>query len=116
MDAGGGSEEGKQDPTMGRLPNALWTLFELYHHGDKSRIHACRLHRAFALLFYRSSWTQEELTKKEDKAQPYIARRLLFGRFLNFMPTGINPEFMPPGRAGEEGKRLDARGVGQKRK
>jgi hypothetical protein len=50
-----------------------------------------------AELFYRSGWMQEELAKKEGKPQPYISRTLRFGRFLNFMPTGINSESAPNG-------------------
>jgi hypothetical protein len=45
-----------------------------------------------AALFYRSNWTQEQLARKEKQSQAYIARRLLFARFLNFMPHGINSE------------------------
>jgi len=33
--------------------------------------------------------------EKEGKSQPYIVRQLCFGRFLNFMPFGINPESLP---------------------
>jgi hypothetical protein len=45
-----------------------------------------------ATLFYQSGWTQERLAEKEGKSRPYITRLLLFGRFLNFVPIGTNPE------------------------
>jgi hypothetical protein len=45
-----------------------------------------------ALLFARSNWTQEQLAEKEGKSQFWISKRLLFGRFLNFIAKDINPE------------------------
>lgn len=54
-----------------------------------------RRDQSLARLFARSGWTQEKLAKKEGKGQSWIARRLLFGRFLNFMPVGINAENLP---------------------
>jgi hypothetical protein len=35
------------------------------------------------------------LAKKEGKKQPWVSKRMLFGRFLNFIPTGINSETVP---------------------
>jgi hypothetical protein len=43
-------------------------------------------------LFYKSRWTQEELAVKEGKSQSWVARQLLFGRFLTNMPNGITVE------------------------
>jgi hypothetical protein len=37
-----------------------------------------------AALFHRSNWTQEQLAKKEGKAQSWVARRLLFGRLTEW--------------------------------
>lgn len=45
-----------------------------------------------ARLFYRSGWTQEQLATAEGKSQKWVSRRLLFGRFLGFIPTGIFPK------------------------
>jgi hypothetical protein len=42
-----------------------------------------------------SGWTQKQLAKKEGKDRAYIARRLLFGRFLSFVPTGTNAQTLP---------------------
>jgi hypothetical protein len=68
-------------------------LHELY--GQSSAEAAAKRDQALALLFYRSGWTQEELAKKEDKSQSQIQRQLLFGRFLNFTPKGVNLESAP---------------------
>jgi hypothetical protein len=46
----------------------------------------------FGRVFHRSNWTQEQLAKKEGTTQRWIGRRLLFGRFLDFRPTGLNAE------------------------
>ena len=60
------------------------------------RKHAgARFDQELATLFYRSGWTQEQLAKKEGKSQQHIQRHLLFGRFLNFTPFGVNPENTP---------------------
>jgi hypothetical protein len=64
-------------------------------YGDSSVEAAAKRDQAMALLFARSNWTQEELAAKEGKSQGYIARRLRFGQFLTFMPTGINAESLP---------------------
>ena len=54
-----------------------------------------RIDETLAKLFAWSGWTQEELATKEHKAPQHIARALRFGRFLNFSPTGENPETLP---------------------
>jgi len=51
-----------------------------------------RWEQDLALLFARSGWTQEKIAKKEGKGQQWISRRLIFGRFLTFTPTGVNAE------------------------
>jgi hypothetical protein len=35
------------------------------------------------------------LAAKERKSQQWISRRMLFGRFLSFTPTGVNAETLP---------------------
>ena len=40
----------------------------------------------------RSGWTQDELAKVEGAKPQYVARRLVFGRFLSFSPSGRNPQ------------------------
>jgi hypothetical protein len=51
--------------------------------------------QAWAQLFLRTGWPQEKLAEKEGKSQSWVARRLTFGRFLHFMPMGINPDSPP---------------------
>jgi hypothetical protein len=48
--------------------------------------------QALAKLFYRSGWTPKELAKKEGRERSYIARKLLFGRFLDFVSTNSNAQ------------------------
>jgi hypothetical protein len=43
-----------------------------------------RWEQELASLFYRSGWTQDELAKKEEKTQQWVALRIRFGRFLAF--------------------------------
>ena len=54
--------------------------------------------QALASLFYRSEWTQERLAKAEKRDRSYIARRLLFGRFLSVVPIGTFPRNLTEGR------------------
>lgn len=51
--------------------------------------------QALAKLFARSGWTQEKLAEKEGESPRHIGRRLTFGQFLNFWPTGQNAETPP---------------------
>lgn len=44
--------------------------------------------RALATLYAKSGWTQERLAEREGKQQPWVAKRLCFGRFLNSIPSG----------------------------
>ena len=61
-------------------------------YGDSSQQAGAKRDQALAKLFYRSGWMQEELAKVEGVTQKTISQRLLFGRFLNFIPAGINLE------------------------
>lgn len=45
--------------------------------------------RDLARLFVESGWTQERIAEQIGKEQSWVSRHLCFGRFLNFMPTGI---------------------------
>jgi hypothetical protein len=51
--------------------------------------------QAWAALFVRSGWTQDQLAAAEGKSQAYVSLRVLFGKFLVFITTVINPEFAP---------------------
>jgi hypothetical protein len=70
-------------------------------YGDKAKEASAKRDQALATLFARSGWTQEELAAKETHitgkrvSQPYISQRLVFGRFLGFIATAINDEWMP---------------------
>jgi len=66
-------------------------------YGDSSIEAAALRDQALAALFHRSGWTQEQLAGKEGKERSYIARRLLFGKFLAFVSTGHNSEKPPRG-------------------
>lgn len=59
--------------------------------GQKVNINALR-DQALAQLAHRSGWTQEQLAEVEGVSQQQIARRMRFGRFLEFTPTGSNSE------------------------
>jgi hypothetical protein len=41
-----------------------------------------------AHLFTECAWTQEKISRKMGKTQAWVAYRLIFGRFLNFITTG----------------------------
>ena len=45
-----------------------------------------------ATLFELSGWTQDEIAAETGMSQSWVARQLLFGRFLRFMTNGINHE------------------------
>lgn len=68
-------------------------LEELY--GNSSAGAAAKRDQALADLFCRSGWTLEQLAKKEGITLRSIGRRMLFGRFLNFGPSGTKSEFLP---------------------
>lgn len=68
-------------------------LRELY--GENSTQAAAKRDQALAVLFARSGWTQEQLAQKEKRSPQWVARRLRFGRFLNFSPMGENPDSLP---------------------
>jgi hypothetical protein len=60
-------------------------------YGESSVEAGAKRDQALAALFYRSGWTQEDLAKAEGCSRPIITRRLLFGRFLAFVPSGHIP-------------------------
>jgi hypothetical protein len=70
-----------------------------------------RAHEGIAKLFFRSGWTQEQLAKKEGCKQPFISKRLVFGRFLGFIPTGIIFKNLTVGRFGDYWQRSDSLAV-----
>jgi hypothetical protein len=65
-------------------------------YGDSKGSAGARFEQELAKLFHRSGWTQEKLAEKEGKNQKTISRWLVFGRFLDFRPSGPklpNPAF-----------------------
>jgi hypothetical protein len=68
-------------------------LRELY--GDSQKTAGAKRDQALAVLFAKSGWNQERLAAKEGKGQQWISRHILFGRFLNFTPFGVNEELPP---------------------
>jgi len=84
--------------SSGRMTDAEYEferqrLRETY--GDSSIEAAAKRDQAMATLFIRSGWTQDKLAEKESTTQSNIAKRLRFGRFLSFSPTGLNAETTP---------------------
>lgn len=67
-------------------------------YGDNAIERTGRFEQELARLFARSGWTQDELAKKEDKTQPWVAYRLRFGRFLTFITVVIIPKSLTEGR------------------
>ena len=61
-------------------------------YGESAQEAGAKRDQALAKLFYRSGWTQTELAQVEHVTQKTMSQRLLFGRFLNFIPEGINLE------------------------
>lgn len=39
-------------------------------------------------LFNECGWTQDRIARKMGRKQPWVAKRLCFGRFLSFIPSG----------------------------
>lgn len=60
-------------------------------YGDSNTEAHAKRDQALAALFHRSGWTQEELAKVEGVARQHVARKLAFGAFLSFAPTGSIP-------------------------
>jgi hypothetical protein len=69
---------------------------KLRERGESSTERTARWEQDLANLYYRSGWTQEALAEKEQKTQSWISRRIVFGRFLNFMQEAHKPEKLPP--------------------
>ncbi len=69
-----------------------------------------------ARLFEQCEWTQEKIAARMGKKQSWVSRRLVLGRFLKFMPTGINASGLTEGRfrelwkntTGKESERFEA--------
>lgn len=57
-------------------------------YGNSSGEAGAKRDQALAKLFYRSGWTQEELAEVEGKPRRYLARKLKFGQFLEFIENG----------------------------
>lgn len=76
-------------------------------YGDNSVEAGAHRDQELARLFVRSGWTQEELAKAEGCKQPYIAKRLLLGRFLSFIPNGIVAKNLTVGRFGSYWEQTD---------
>jgi transcriptional regulator with XRE-family HTH domain len=49
-------------------------------------------------LFRECGWTQERIAKRMGKPQNWVSRRLIFGRFLEFTPSGVSVENLTEGR------------------
>lgn len=60
-------------------------------YGSSSAEAGAHRDQALAALYHRSGWTQDELAKVEGITQSVAGKRMRFGRFLSFSPTGTNP-------------------------
>jgi hypothetical protein len=61
-------------------------------YGKDRREAGIRREQELARLFWRSGWTQERLAERERISQAEASRRIVFGRFLDFIPSSINAE------------------------
>lgn len=52
--------------------------------GDSKADAGGRWEQALAKLFWQSGWHQDEIAVKENKKQPWVSKRIQFGRFLSF--------------------------------
>jgi hypothetical protein len=64
-------------------------------YSDSSVEAVAKRDQALAILFGRSGWTEERLTKKEGVAHQWVSYRMCFGRFLNFASSLAEPESLP---------------------
>lgn len=51
--------------------------------------------QAFAVLFYSSGWTREQLAEREGKSHSWIGYTLCFGRFLAYVMNSTTVEVSP---------------------
>jgi hypothetical protein len=64
-------------------------------YGDSALDAGAKRDQALAALFWRSHWSQDELAQAEGKNQAWVSRRLLLGRFLDFMTAGHKTDIPP---------------------
>jgi hypothetical protein len=62
--------------------------------GESKASAGARWEQELARLFYRSGWTQEELSTKEGKSETWVQYRLRFGRFLLFSEKNTTGVFL----------------------
>ncbi len=58
-----------------------------------------------ARLFEQCAWTQERIAERMGKKQPWVCKRLTFGRFLSFIPVGISIDALTENRFREHWQR-----------
>jgi hypothetical protein len=68
-------------------------LVALYGENDAEAL--AKRDQALANLFWRCGWTQDKLAEREKKDRSWITRRVLFGRFLRFVPMGTESDSLP---------------------